>query len=164
MPLVSTIISGGQSGADRAGLDAAIALGLDYGGWCPKGGRAEDYSTAPGLLADYPMLWEHSDPSYPPRTEANVNAADATLLIARLRGGRRLSVVSPGTRLTIELARKSGKPLFIVDPRHPGAVETLHNQLDLLGGDITLNVAGPRESRWPTIYRGAARLIYAALR
>ena len=50
------IISGGQSGVDRAALDVAIARGIAYGGWCPKGGWAEDLAVPPGLLARYPLL------------------------------------------------------------------------------------------------------------
>ena len=52
------LLSGGQSGVDRAVLDVAIARGIDYGGWCPKDGWAEDLSAPPGLLAKYPQLKE----------------------------------------------------------------------------------------------------------
>ena len=52
------LISGGQSGVDRAALDVAIARGMPYGGWCPKGGWAEDFPEPPGLLAEYPHLAE----------------------------------------------------------------------------------------------------------
>ena len=164
MPLVSKIISGAQSGVDRAALDAAIALGLDYGGTCHRGGRAEDYTSAPGVLADYPLLIESESADYQPRTEANVVDADATLVVTKLNRFCDLMLPTPGTRLTIDLVRKHGKPLLLIDPRRPNAPEQLRNDLALLGGDVTLNVAGHRESKWPTIYRGAARLIYAALR
>src|ERR1700689_520924 len=52
------LLSGGQSGVDRAVLDVAIGRGIAYGGWCPKGGWAEDLPVPPGLLARYPMLKE----------------------------------------------------------------------------------------------------------
>ena len=45
------VTSGGQSGVDRAALDAAIACGIDYGGWCPRGGWAEDFPSPPGVLS-----------------------------------------------------------------------------------------------------------------
>ena len=65
MALQITILSGGQSGVDRAALDAAIERGLGYRGWCPKGGWAEDLQEPPGLLAQYPHLREtpQADPA-----------------------------------------------------------------------------------------------------
>ena len=53
---INKIVSGGQSGVDRAALDFANEVSLDYGGWCPKGGWAEDLQEPPGLLNDYPAL------------------------------------------------------------------------------------------------------------
>src|ERR1700744_6191338 len=80
------IISGGQSGVDRAALDAALAHGIDYGGWCPKGGWAEDFPDPPGLLAKYPSLQETplSEPAQ--RTEWNVRDADACLILIDAAG------------------------------------------------------------------------------
>ena len=71
------LLSGGQSGVDRAVLDVALARGIAYGGWCPKGGWAEDCPTPPGLLTKYPRLKETplADPAQ--RTEWNVRDADA---------------------------------------------------------------------------------------
>ena len=62
------IISGGQTGIDRA-LDAAIEMGVDYGGWCPRGGWAEDFPKSPGLLARYPLLRETPSAEPIQRTE-----------------------------------------------------------------------------------------------
>jgi hypothetical protein len=71
------IISGGQTGIDRASLDAAIEMGVDYCGWCPKGGWAEDFRQPPGLLARYPLLREAPSAEPIQRTEWNVrDAAD----------------------------------------------------------------------------------------
>ena len=69
------IISGGQTGVDRAALDVAIERGMPWGGWCPKGGWAEDLPDAPGLLAKYPNLRETALPHPLQRTEWNVRDA-----------------------------------------------------------------------------------------
>src|SRR5260370_17977114 len=66
------IITGGQTGVDRAALNVAIERGMDWGGWCPKGGWAEDLPTAPGLLAKYPKLKETPQSNPLQRTEWNV--------------------------------------------------------------------------------------------
>jgi Circularly permutated YpsA SLOG family len=80
------IISGGQSGVDRAALDVAIERGLDWGGWCPKGGWAEDFPEPPGLLAKYPHLKE-TEQSHPlQRTEWNVRDSNASLIITDGKG------------------------------------------------------------------------------
>jgi len=149
------IVSGGQSGADRAALDFAITRGLDYGGWCPKGGWAEDLSNPPGLFAQYPQLSETdaSDPRI--RTEWNVRDSDATLVFAPP------GVESPGTAFTIECARHYAKPLLIVDPGSPSATADIRawlTQLNLRG----LNIAGPRASEASDIY-AAVRAILDAL-
>ena len=80
------IISGGQTGVDRAALDAAIERGLSWGGWCPKGGWAEDFPDPPGLLAKYPRLKETPLPHPLQRTEWNVRDSDAALIIVDARG------------------------------------------------------------------------------
>jgi hypothetical protein len=72
------IISGGQSGVDRAALDVAIERGMEWGGWCPKGGWAEDFPNPPGLLPHYPHLRETPEPHPLQRTEWNVRDSDAT--------------------------------------------------------------------------------------
>jgi len=129
------IVSGGQTGADRGALDAALALGLECGGWCPRGRRAED-----GRIPEvYPLRETESD-EYPVRTEANVRDSDATLV---LHAGRR----DTGTRLTERLARRHGRPLLVLDVRSADA-EVLRRWLADRAIRV-LNVAGPRESRAP---------------
>jgi len=88
-----TVISGGQTGPDRAALEAAVVTGMTYGGWCPKGGWAEDMPEPPGVLALYPGL--RATPSAVPeqRTDWNVRDCDALLVLAGEGGVD----VSPGT-------------------------------------------------------------------
>ena len=167
--LVRKIVSGGQTGADRAGIDFAIAYGIEYGGWVPKGGKAEDLTTPPGLLALYPLLEEAPTTSMAARTKFNIRDSDATLII-RPHGG----VMSPGTKLTIELCEQLKKPYAVIDPNDwDGAdqfAEFLHfvdkswrdNHAWLDGESestpmdpIVLNVAGPRESKSKGIYDAA---------
>ena len=105
------LLSGGQSGVDRAVLDVALARGIAYGGWCPRGGWAEDFPEPPGLLARYPKLKETplADPAQ--RTEWNVRDADACLMIVDAGGFE----VSRGTALAREEAARCGKPLFVAE-------------------------------------------------
>src|SRR5262250_2820655 len=100
------IISGGQTGVDRAALDVAIERGMSWGGWCPKGGWAEDFPDPPGLLSKYPWLRETSSPQPAQRTEWNVRDSDAVLIIVERSG---LSI-SKGTRGAQEWGNHYGKP------------------------------------------------------
>ncbi len=78
-----SIHTGGQTGVDRAALDFALARGLSYGGWCPRGGWAEDFPVAPGLLAEYPRLTETPSDLPEQRTAWNVRDSHATLILVR---------------------------------------------------------------------------------
>jgi hypothetical protein len=152
------LISGGQSGVDRAVLDVAIAGGVAYGGWCPKGGWAEDFPEPPGLLAKYPDLQETplADPAQ--RTEWNVRDADACLIVVDARG----LDLSAGTALAQDLAHRNRKPLYLAKL---GDVDVKHARLWLRvqqarhGDDLKLAIGGPRESEAPGIYERAAALI-----
>jgi hypothetical protein len=138
-----TIVSGGQTGVDRAALDVALELGLPCGGWCPKGRRAED-----GPIPERYPLRETESEDYDERTVRNVLESDATLILTRGRP-------AGGTAFTIEAATAHRRPLLIVD---------------LAAGDRTpadaaawaasrivraLNVAGPREPGAPGVYQEA---------
>ena len=153
------IISGGQSGVDRAALDAAVALGIDYGGWCPKGGWAEDFPEPPGVLAVYPGLTQTplADPAQ--RTEWNVRDADACLIVVDAQG----TTVSKGTALAHELAGRYRKPLLVVDVGAPDAfghaVDWLRTLRRDRGPDLSLAIGGPRASEASGIYRRAVDLI-----
>jgi hypothetical protein len=157
------LISGGQSGVDRAALDVAIERGLAYGGWCPRGGWAEDLPQPPGLRARYPRLCETplADPAQ--RTAWNVADAQACMILLDAGG----SGASRGTSLARDLATRDGKPLVVLDLRAPGALSDaaswLHRQLAAFGSDLSLAVGGPRESEVPGIYERAAAFLRALL-
>ena len=156
-------ISGGQSGVDRAVLDVAVERGIAYGGWCPKGGWAEDFPAPPGLLAVYPMLKETplADPAQ--RTEWNVRDADACMIVVDAEG---LSV-SAGTALAEELAHRFRKPLFVVKLDQPESVKGaglwLRVQNARHGENLKLAIGGPRESEAPGIYDHTAAFITALI-
>jgi hypothetical protein len=145
------VISGGQTGVDRAALDAALELGLDCGGWCPRGRRSET-GTIP---ACYP-LQETPTSEYPERTEWNVLESDATLILTR-------GQPDGGTALTRKLARKHNKPCKVVNLLKPAAPQIVATWLVKKRVE-TLNVAGPRESSQKGIGRQAKEFLTALLR
>ena len=157
------LLSGGQSGVDRAALDAAIENGIDYGGWCPKDGWAEDLPDPPGLLANYPQLKATplADPAQ--RTEWNVRDADACMIVVDAGG----IDVSAGTTLAQDLAHRYRRPLFVTDLAKPDMLKHaglwLRVQRTRHGDDLKLAVGGPRESEAPGIYARAVEFIAALL-
>ena len=150
-----TIISGGQTGVDRAALDVACALGLAYGGFVPKSRRAED-----GPLPDhYAGMVETASRAFAVRTRRNVAEAAPTLILTRGAPDR-------GTSLTLRTAQTLGKPVLVVDlgeTSRPEAVRRILVWLRAMPAG-TLNVAGPRESRKPGIHEEARALLAEALR
>jgi hypothetical protein len=151
------IITGGQTGVDRAALDAAIEYGIEYSGWCPLGGWAEDLSEPPGLLARYPNLRDTPSADPAQRTKWNVHDSDATLIVI---DGAGLGV-SGGTRLARETATAHGNPCFIADLADPDAVKNARGWLTRVKPDA-LGIGGPRESEAPGIYE-RARVFLRAL-
>jgi len=153
------LLSGGQSGVDRAVLDVALVRHIDYGGWCPKGGWAEDFPAPPGVLAKYPHLKETplADPAQ--RTEWNVRDADACMIIVDTGG----IDASEGTALGGEIAHRYRKPLIVVNLLRPDAREPallwLQIQRAKFGGGLILAIGGPRESEAPGIYVRAKAFI-----
>jgi hypothetical protein len=145
------IISGGQTGVDRAALDIAIELGLEYGGWCPKGSRAEDLLLPPGLLSHYPKLQPTPIEKPEQRTEWNVRDSDATLILIRGSDVAR----SKGTQYTVAKAHEHGRRYLILDLQDPDRQRKPMGWLEGLGAIRVLNVAGPRESEAPGIYEEA---------
>lgn len=131
------LIAGGQTGADRAGLDWAIEQGVRHSGWCPRGRKTED-----GVLPDCYELLETPAPGYLQRTEWNVRDSDATLIFTlddRLDGGSKRSAA---------FADSLGKPWLHVRPGvHPKYVARFLARHAVQ----ILNVAGKRESAAPGI-------------
>ena len=144
------VVSGGQTGVDRAALDLALEFGLPCGGWCPRGRLAED-----GRIPDRYPLRETPLADYAQRTEWNVRDSDATLVLYRGRP-------RGGTALTVKLARRLGRPCLTVDldaAPDPAAVRSWLTGL----GVAALNVAGPRESQAPGIGDQARTLLGTVL-
>lgn len=148
-PIRPTVLSGGQTGVDRAALDVALALHLPCGGWCPRGRRAEDGP----LPAHYPLR-ETDSADYPPRTERNVRDADATLILNR-------GPLAGGTAYTVRMAEKHAKPCLVVD------IDTVDRAAVIAWLQerrvATLNIAGPRESSRPGIYAQASTVLRQVL-
>jgi predicted Rossmann fold nucleotide-binding protein DprA/Smf involved in DNA uptake len=148
--VLEKIISGGQTGVDRAALDAAIRLGIPCGGWCPQGRKAED-----GMIPDRYPLQEASSPDYPVRTRLNVEDSDGTLILTR-------GSPQGGTALTLKLARKLNKPFLLVDlARNPEPSEVQRwiqkNHIRIL------NVAGPREGESVGVFEKASAFLLEVL-
>jgi len=148
--MVLKIVSGGQTGVDRAALDAGLECGIAVGGWCPVGRRAED-GTIP---VRYPLV-ELDSIEYAARTEKNVVDSDATLVLNR-------GVLANGTALTVKLAREHRKPYLVVQldgKAYPCDVAEWIREM----GITVLNIAGPRESKCPGIYESALQFLRRVL-
>lgn len=148
---IEKIVSGGQTGVDRAALDAALAAGLPCGGWCPKGRKAED-----GAIPEkYPLKETKSD-DYDERTELNVEDSDATLVL-------NWGAAFGGTRFAIAVARKLSKPCLAVDLETGEGIKAIGDWLQGAKPRV-LNVAGPRASAFPKAYAKALRVVSALIR
>lgn len=144
-----TLVSGGQTGADRAGLDWAIAHGIKHGGWCPKGRKSEE-----GPLPEVYQLAETPSASYLQRTEWNVRDSCATLVFTLT------DKLDGGSKRTADFAERLGKPWLHVRPGvHPKYVARFLAR----HGVKTLNVAGKRESSAPGIGAFASDMLSRAL-
>jgi len=149
--VISKVISGGQTGAQRAGLDVAIRHCLPHGGWCPKGRRAED-----GPLASHYALHVASGQFYSRHTEWNVRDSDAT------------AIVTIGTELvgdslrTLQIARKLGKP-YVHIARLTSSDAAFLLQVFVVQNRVNvLNIAGSRESEEPGVYDFACSVLEGA--
>lgn len=131
--MLRKIVSGGQTGVDRAALDAALANGFPCGGWCPRGRLAED-----GPLANRYPLTETPTSDYAQRTEWNVRDADGTLLLT-------WGAATGGTLYTLHMAEKHGKPCMQVDFCIGERIEDTMAWSREKGVKV-LNVAGPRQN------------------
>jgi hypothetical protein len=151
--MITRILSGGQTGADRAGLDVAIELGIPHGGWCPRGRRAED-----GPIPARYILMETRSAEYPERTRLNVRDSDGVVVFSRGRLGR-------GSALTLRVARELAKPHLYIDlvsVPAPAAAERLSSWLEDRRIEV-LDVAGNRESGSPGIYKAVRDVLRRAL-
>jgi hypothetical protein len=148
--LPQRVVSGGQTGVDRAALDAAIALGIEHGGWCPRGRLAED-----GRIPARYRLTETRSPEYWVRTEQNVIDSDGTLILYR-------KSLSGGTELTHRMAVKHARPCRLVDLETgplPADVRAWIDEHKI----AVLNVAGPRESSAAGIARQSVDFLQGVL-
>lgn len=145
--MLRKIVSGGQTGVDRAALDVARRLRLSYGGWCPKGRRAED-----GPLPKRYRLRETLSRNYGQRTRWNVRDSDGTLIVNQ-------GQLDGGTMLTMRLARETfSKPIFVQQLEKRMNVERFRAWL-VRHRIRTLNVAGPRERKRPGVQAEAAKAL-----
>ena len=144
---ISRVVSGGQTGVDRAALDAAIFVEIPHGGWCPKDRRSES-----GPIPDLYQLTETDSRNYAVRTEQNVIDSDGTLILFE-------DILSGGTELTSKLARKHKRPCLCLDlagfvdwteEDFNQAITTTTDWLATHSLNV-LNIAGPRESSAPGI-------------
>jgi len=147
--MLQKVVSGGQTGVDRAALDIAMALGIPVGGWCPRGRRSED-----GRISERYPLQETPGANYSIRTEWNVRDSDGTVLLT-------WGAISGGTRLTRDFAERYGRPHWSCDIRPARSVGQLLFEPELEDSSRTisgfcewmrehqievLNIAGPRGS------------------
>jgi hypothetical protein len=155
------IVSGGQTGADRGGLDAAIAAGVPHGGWCPKGRLAED-----GGIPDRYSLTEHASAAYIGRTEANVVDSDATLVFTP-------AAPTGGSLATIRLCEEHGKPWLAIQTGTTRMAEAVQQAAAWLESLVTkevvpkalvLNIAGSRESNAPGVAAYVQEAVFSLLR
>jgi hypothetical protein len=153
--VIRRIVSGGQSGADRAALDVAAELGLERGGWVPKGRLAED-GVIPAL---YENLVEASSDDPCVRTRLNARDSDATLLLTR-------GEPTGGSAFTAEVAQRLRRPLLHLDLAEMSVDEAVERTLAWFDeiDPTTLNVAGPRASKDPKIYGLTVAVLGKALR
>lgn len=147
---IRQLISGGQTGVDRAALDVALELGIRCGGWCPRGRKAED-----GPIDHKYPLWQTPSARYAERTEWNVRVGDATLILT-------IGQPTGGTALTKSLADDFGKPCLVVDLARDDESAVVLDWLNMYAVKV-LNVAGPRESTSPGVYEMASTFLRRVL-
>lgn len=148
---ISKIVTGGQSGVDRGSLDFARSRGVDVGGWCPKGGWAEDMTTSPGLLGSYPEMQETESDQVEQRTQWNVRDSDATLIFLA-------DSLSSGSNLTADTAKALGLPHKTVSLNDVDT-EEIRRWIQSLDHVSVLNLAGPRESENPGSYKKIQKIL-----
>lgn len=152
--LVKKVISGGQTGVDRAGLDAAIELGIEHGGYAPKGRKAED-----GQIPAIYNMEELTKGGFPTRTKKNIESSDGTVIFCQGKP-------STGTKLTVDHSEAIQKPFLVVDLDAvitPTAIRMIQDWVAKENIQI-LNVAGPRQSKAPMVAMMAKKILLTALK
>ena len=151
--MIKKIISGAQTGADRAALDFAINNDIPHGGWVPRGRKAED-----GIISEHYKVKEAPTSAYSRRTELNVIDSDGTLILSH-------GELSGGSALTKKLAQKYGKPCLHINlnqnPEFQATVDVAH-WINANGIEV-LNVAGSRASHDPKIYASTVSILETVL-
>ncbi len=136
---IKKIVSGGQTGVDRAGLDAAIEMNIPVGGWCPKDRKAED-----GPIDDRYPLKETNSSDYETRTMFNVRDSHGSLILTK-------GTPTGGTALTIKQAKGFDKGYLVINLDKDYDVALVKEWLFDNHIEV-LNIAGPRASKFPDIY------------
>lgn len=160
--MIKKIVSGGQTGPDRAALDVAIKLGIPHGGWCPRGRKAED--------GDIPDLYQLQCPTgdsedketniYNERTKLNIRDSDGTLILVPSIPVPK--TITDGTNLTIQEVKDKRKPYLMIDlskVQDPDLVVRWVRSYKIK----TLNIAGPRESQSPGVYAASFKFLEKTL-
>lgn len=148
--MIDKVVSGGQTGVDRAALDAAMERGIACGGWCPAGRLADD-----GVIPERYPLQETADMDHTVRTENNVRDSDGTVMFYR-------GTLQGGTAYAVLMARHLKRPVMAInmdDPFDPDAIAAWirHNRIRVL------HIGGQRESSSPGIYETARRRVREVL-
>ncbi len=154
--LIRRIVSGGQTGADRGGLDAALRAGVEHGGWCPRGRRAED-----GVIPERYRLSETESDEYVFRTETNVLDSDVTVVFS-------YGELTGGSLYTAEMCQLHAKPCLHVDLTMPLPDAAQRVTQFLTGhasrlGPLTVNIAGSRGSLAPGIHDAVEEIVLGVL-
>jgi hypothetical protein len=148
------IISGGQTGVDRGALDAALQAGIECGGTCPAGRKAED-----GIIPDIYPLTELASNIYSDRTRQNVSDSDATLII-------HFSQLEGGTAFTQQCCDAEGKPYLVINVAEEEQSALVQRVLAFIRQNNiqVLNVAGPRASKVPVAQKITNQLLTSVLK
>ena len=147
------IVSGGQTGVDRAALDVALKHGIQSGGWCPAG-RLDEF----GRIPDRYPLREMERGSFTDRTWQNVKDSDGTIIIYP-------GTLTGGTEQTVRFCIQQHRPHLLIDASNTPPDEAAKLIVDFVRKNQigTLNVAGPRQSEWPDGYEYATRALNTLL-
>lgn len=151
---LTKIVSGGQTGVDRAALDAALAANFEWGGWCPEGRKAED-----GTIPErYPVV-VLAGAGYRERTRRNVVDSDATLILFA-------KAITGGTKLTRDVCDRLKKPFLCIDASTVSVAEAVAQVVGFVAEKkiVVVNVAGPRGSGWSEGYGFSSDVVSGVIR